>query len=83
MKLRHLAPSKNKFTEKRLEEIAQEDCHPTREEIADSYNYVILSKSIGFLCGDVIEIYSKERSYKLYYFVARDGLELIELGEWE
>jgi len=77
MKLNHLVPVKIKFTKERYDDITDEDCHPTIDEIEKSYDRVFLSKGFDFRCGDVINISSESRDLNLYYLVARDGLELI------
>ena len=77
MRMRHLAPVKSKFDVGRFNEITQEDCYPTHIEIENSYTNLLLSKDFDFLCGDVLEIISKENDYELYYFVSANGLELI------
>lgn len=82
VKIKHLIPVRENFTEERYDEITQEDCHPIADEIIKSYDELYLGKGFDFICGDIINVSSIERDYNLYYFLARDGLELIiNLGE--
>jgi hypothetical protein len=73
----HLIPNRNKFTKDRYDDITQEDNHPTIEEISNFYEEVLINKNIPICCGDIINISSIKQDYNLYYFLARDGLELI------
>ena len=71
-----LMPIRCKFEQARHFEITEEDSHPTKDEINNSYGNV--RNSTVLRCGDIIRLNSDKYQYTKYYFLAQDGLELIE-----
>jgi len=79
--VKHLVPVKEKMTDEEFIWITQEDNYPRLSDIKKTYVELCMTKGFDFRCGDIIQIKSTDQQYDKYYFIARDGLELIEDGE--
>lgn len=77
IRLTILVPKRENFEPERFEEITEEDCHPVMEELENRYIVANQPKD-NFRCGDVILLESEYHQFKRYYFIARNGFEIVD-----